>query len=85
MNVKDFLRHELIGLKMEVTDSKNKNLIGIKGVIIDETRNTLTIKENDKVKTLLKEQVTLKIFSEDHEIKVNGELLVGRPEDRLKK
>ena len=85
MNVKDFLRHELIGLKMEVIDSKNKNLIGLKGIIIDETRNTLTIKDNDKIKTLLKEQVTLKIYAEDHEIKINGELLVGRPEDRLKK
>lgn len=85
MNLKDFLRHELIGLKMEVINSKNKNLIGIKGVIIDETRNTLVIKNDAKVLTLLKEQVTLKIFKDNHEIKVNGELLVGRPEDRIKK
>ena len=85
MNLKDFLRHELIGLKMEVIEAKNKNLVGIKGTIIDETKYTLVVKEEGNVKTLMKDQVTLKIYSDDHEIKVNGELLVGRPEDRLKK
>lgn len=77
--------HELIGLKMEVIDSKNKNLVGIKGTIIDETKNTLVIKDQDKTRTLLKDQVTLKIFKDNHEIKVNGDILIGRPEDRLKK
>jgi ribonuclease P protein subunit POP4 len=85
MNLKDFLRHELIGLKMEVIEAKNKNLVGIKGTIIDETKYTLVVKDEGKVKTLMKDQVTLKIYAYDHEIKVNGELLVGRPEDRLKK
>jgi len=85
MNLKDFLRHELIGLKMEVIEAKNKNLVGIKGTIIDETKYTLVVKDEGNVKTLMKDQVTLKIYSDDHEIKVNGELLVGRPEDRLKK
>ena len=85
MNLKDFLRGEIIGLKMEVIDSKNKNLIGIKGVIIDETKNTIKVQENEKVRTLLKKQVTLKIENENMQIKVNGEVLLGRPEDRLKK
>ena len=70
---------------MEVIEAKNKNLVGIKGTIIDETKYTLVVKEEGNVKTLMKDQVTLKIYSDDHEIKVNGELLVGRPEDRLKK
>ena len=85
MNLKDFLRHELIGLKMEVINSKNKNLIGIKGVIVDETKNTLKIEQDDKIRTLLKDQVVLKIYKDNHEIKVDGTVLVGRPEDRLKK
>ncbi|MEK6936764.1 MAG: ribonuclease P protein subunit [Nanoarchaeota archaeon] len=85
MNLKDFLRHELIGLKMEVIESKNKNLIGIQGTIVDETKNTLVVKTPEKSLTLVKDQVTLKIFKDNHEIKVNGEILVGRPEDRLKK
>ena len=85
MVLKDFLRGELIGLKMEIINSENKNLIGIKGEIIDETKNTLVIQENDKVRTILKKQVTLKILDGQKQIQVNGELLLGRPEDRLKK
>lgn len=85
MKIKDFLRGELIGLKMEITNSKNKNLIGLQGVIIDETKNTLVFKEEDKVRTILKEQVELKLSDGKNEIKINGDLLIGRPEDRLKK
>ena len=85
MNLKDFLRGELIGLKMEIIDSKNKKLVGIKGEVVDETKNTLVIKSQDKIRTILKNQVKLKIYNEKNEIMVNGELLVGRPEDRLKK
>ncbi len=70
---------------MEVIDSKNKNLIGIKGEIIDETKYTLTIKDNEETKILLKKQVKLKIYDQNNEVKVKGELLIGRPEDRLKR
>lgn len=85
MNVKEFLQSEIIGMKMEVINSKNKNLIGIKGDIVDETKHTLTIKDNEKIRILLKKQITLKIYDQTNEIKIKGELLVGRPEDRLKK
>ncbi|MBI2672492.1 ribonuclease P protein subunit [Candidatus Woesearchaeota archaeon] len=86
MNLKDFLKTEMIGLKMEVLEAKNKNLIGMKGVIVDETKNTLVIKnEKEEMKTILKDQVVLKIHYKGNEIKVNGDLLLGRPEDRLKK
>ena len=85
MNVKEFLQSEIIGMKMEVIDSKNKNLIGIKGEIIDETKYTLTIKDNEETKILLKKQVKLKIYDQNNEVKVKGELLIGRPEDRLKR
>ena len=76
--MKDF-KGELIGLTVEVVSSKNKTLLGLKGKIIDETRNTITI-QGEKVKKILKSHVTLKI---------NGKLVEGkniqkRPEDRIK-
>lgn len=70
---------------MEIMDSKNKNLIGIKGVVIDETKNTLAIKEDNIVKTILKKQVVLKFNYGENNIIVDGNLLIGRPEDRIKK
>lgn len=84
MNAKDIIRHELIGLEAEIVKAKNLSLIGIKGKIIDETRNTITIK-NKKMKKILKEQAIFNLKIENKIVQINGKLLVGRPEDRLKK
>ena len=36
-------RHELVGLEVEVTHGLHGDLEGIKGKVVDETKNTLTI------------------------------------------
>lgn len=74
-------RHELIGLFVEVVEAKNKALIGIKGKVVDETRNMLMV-DNKK---LIKDEVVLEVQYHDQKIKVDGKKLVGRPEDRIKK
>jgi len=82
MGVKDYIKYELIGSQIEVVDSKNKSLIGLKGKIIDETKNMLIL---DNQKKLIKSQSTFKIKFKNKTIKIVGKLLVARPEDRLKK
>ena len=57
MNPRDVLKYELIGIEAEVIAAKNKALIGIKGKITDETRNTITLGK----KKILKEQVIIKM------------------------
>jgi len=42
--MKNLAKGELIGLNIEISKSKNKANIGIKGSIIDETKNMLIIK-----------------------------------------
>lgn len=81
----DIVRSELIGLEVEIIDSKNKSLIGLKGLIIDETKNMLSIEKDGVVKSVIKSQVTLKISFEGQTFQIDGKVLVGRPEDRLKK
>ena len=81
MNPTDVLKHELIGLEAEIIAAKNKSLVGIKGKIIDETKNTITI----GTKKILKEQVTIKMKIKNNIAIVNGEKLVARPEERIKK
>ena len=71
---------ELIGSEIEVVSSKNKTLIGLKGKVIDETKNTITIK-NKGIKKLLKSHITIKIDGKVFE----GKILQKRPEDRIKK
>lgn len=85
MNPKDIIRHELIGLNTEVVEAKNKSLLGLKGKIIDETKNLLLIQSKKGVKKVLKDQVTLTMKFNSKKIQVEGKLLVGKPEDRLKK
>ncbi|WP_423792862.1 ribonuclease P protein component 1 [Methanocaldococcus indicus] len=86
MNPRDILRHELIGLDVEIVDSTNKCLVGIKGTVVDETRNMLIIeKENGKIVKVPKDVCIFLFNLKKCKVKVIGKLLVGRPEERLKK
>lgn len=83
---KNLVMHELIGLPCRVKDSSNKALIGLEGRVVDETRQTLTLEVKDKEKSLIKDQC---IFSfripSGKWVRVEGKILVARPEDRIKK
>ena len=52
---------DLIGKEIKVVDAKNKTLVGISGVVVDETKNTLVVETSKGRKTLLKEQVTVEV------------------------
>lgn len=69
-------KDELIGKTISVVESNNKCLIGIKGIVLDETRETILIGK----KKVLKKQVVLDVGG----VKVKGHQLVGRPEERIK-
>ncbi len=85
--VKELIKHELIGLWVEVIDSKNKDYIGIYGEVVDETKNTLRIRSPDgKIRTVIKEFCTFLFYFDDGFIvKVDGKLIKGRPWERIKK
>ncbi|MEM5828146.1 MAG: ribonuclease P protein component 1 [Candidatus Aenigmatarchaeota archaeon] len=86
-NEYNILRHELIGLKVRIYNAKNKSLKKIKGIVIDETYNTLIIEKENKRRKIVPKKGTIFIFTLDNgkKVKVLGDLLIGRPEDRLKK
>jgi ribonuclease P protein subunit POP4 len=53
--------HELIGLDVEIMQSADQSLVGVKGRIINETKNTVSIeKENGKEVTIAKGIATFK-------------------------
>jgi len=82
----NILRHELIGLQARITASKNKKNIGIAGQVVDETYKTLVIEHGGRPRQLLKKLVTLELQLPDKRwVEVRGELLVGRPWERIKK
>ncbi len=81
---KNLIRHELIGLKISVFESSNKSNIGINGVVVDETKNTLTIKTNEGLKKLAKENSTFMFKLGDVKVKVDGKRIAAKPENRIK-
>jgi len=85
MKFRDFIKKEFIGLWVEIVDAKNKDLIGLRGEIIDETKNTFKIKTEKGIKTVIKEQAVFLFYYRGYVFKIDGKLLVGRPWDRLKR
>lgn len=100
INEKNIVRHELIGLSTEVVKSADAKKQGTKGIIIDETKKMLLIRtENhaDKIgkfssragegeKLVEKSISTFRLTMPDgKKVDVQGKLLLGRPEERLKK
>jgi ribonuclease P protein subunit POP4 len=84
IDVNDIVKHELIGLKTKVVDSKNKANIGIQGKIIDETKNTIIIQSKGDKKKLFKTNITIDVQVNNKIVRINGKLLVGRPKERVK-
>ena len=82
---KNILRHELIGLQCEVMSSSTKSQAGIKGKIIDETMKTIMIKTEKSAKRIQKRGTIFRIRLEKQVVDVDGNYIVARPEDRIKK
>ena len=82
MQIKDIVSMNLIGKDIEITKSKNKSLIGVKGKVIDETKNMIIL---DNQKKLMKSQSTFKIKIKNNIYEIDGKVLQTRPEDRIKK
>jgi len=81
-----FVQSEFIGLNAKVVKSTNPNYVGISGKVIDETRNTLVIKHKNEEKVVVKNVAVFHFTMSDGTIvEVDGNIILGRPEDRVKK
>jgi ribonuclease P protein subunit POP4 len=86
MNPRHVLKHEFIGLEIEVINAKNPCLVGIKGKVVDETKNTFTIEEKKGTfKKVIKSQVIFKVKFQGKVLEIDGKELAFRPEERLKR
>ena len=85
MPSEDILADDLIGLEAEVVESTDPGKVGIRGKIVDETLNLLTIKTENEEKRVSKAESTFVFKYKGKQVKVIGKLLVSRPEDRTKK
>jgi len=83
----NLVRHELISLKVKIAKSSESSLKGLRGKVVDESYNTLKIETDEGKEKVVIKQNNVFIFTLPNKVKVqvDGKLLVGRPEDRIKK
>ena len=67
--------------KIQVTDSTDPTLVGMSGMVLDETKRTILVNTGSKEVTLAKDTI---IFTIDDE-KIDGTLVGQRPEERIGK
>ena len=77
------MKQVLFGLELQVVASSNRATIGIKGTVIEDTRNMLAIMTSNGVKRLVKKDTVFFIISQQKI--VHGKTLQGRIDERMRK
>jgi ribonuclease P protein subunit POP4 len=85
LRAKYITKHELIGLECEIVAATDPGLVGLRGVVVDETRNMLTLEVEGKRKSVAKAIATFRFRVGNRLVEVEGKTLVARPEDRIKR
>ena len=82
----DIIRSEFIGSGAEITRSPHGGYVGLGGIVVGETKNTFTLISEGQTKSVIKDLAVFNFrFGDGTVAEIEGKLLVGRPEDRLKK
>lgn len=82
----NLVRHELIGLKVRISSSSDPTQKGLSGTVVDESHSTFTIESVGKEKMVVKDGCVFVFTLPDKtRVEVDGKVIVGRPEDRIKK
>jgi len=79
----NILLHELVGLEAKVIESTNKDVVGIHGTILDETKSMLILDTKKGIKKIHKAHSEWKFLSNFNEIIVQGDKITKRSHDRL--
>jgi len=80
----NILRHELIGLRLRVLKSSSRGNAGLHGRVLDESRNMIILDTVKGRKMVPKKDAVFEFTLQNGaSTRVDGRLLVGRPEDRL--
>jgi len=83
---KNLARHELIGLRVQIEHSPDPTLVGLRGVVVDETKNTFRVQTPRGEKVIPKDDNRFVFYLEDGTpCVIEGRRIRFRPEDRIKK
>lgn len=78
------IKDEFIGNDVEILQSTNRQLIGLHGKIVDETKSSFKVlvhnKNYNELKMIFKKDAIFKI----NKLRVDGNKIIKRSEDRIK-
>jgi len=83
ISLENIPKHELIGLKTIISDSTNKQIIGLNGTVVDETKSMFIINTKNGFKMIQKKHNTWKFLVNNKETTLSGALFEKRSFDRL--
>lgn len=75
----------LIGKHVKILKSRNESQVGLSGVVVDETKNMIIIETGSGKKKIFKAQAVFLFSLPRKSLRIEGKLIVGRLEDRVKK
>jgi len=81
----EYLKHELIGLEAEVLASTCPAHVGVRGRIVNETKNMLYLDVRGAIKGFQKKGMRLRVRINRSFRTIDCSRLRYRPEDRIKK
>ena len=85
MYKKKYGQDEFIGLQVKISECSDPQWVGKSGLILDETKNTFTIKVGNQNKMIAKKTATFEFEIDGNKIAIEGKKIAFRPEDRIKK
>ncbi|EPA04781.1 ribonuclease P protein component 1 [Candidatus Nitrosarchaeum limnium] len=75
--------HELIGLRIEIIESSNPQIIGLNGTITDETKSMFTMSTVNGSKMVTKSNNVWKFSINNQDVVLEGSKISKRPHDRI--
>ena len=75
--------HELIGLQASIIECVNRQIIGLRGKVVNETKHLLVLDTERGLKKIPKGIAIWKFFFNNKDATVDGNLLLKRPHERL--
>jgi len=79
----NIISHELIGLQTQLVASNNKQIVGLNGKIVDETKFMFALNTKDGIKRLAKNANRWRFELDGKEIELDGARLTRRPYERM--
>ncbi len=83
----NIFRHEFIGLSIEVALSSHDGYKGMKGKVVDETKNTIKIEDDEGNEKIIPKKAAIFHFTlpDGSKVEINGKIIAIHPENRIKK